>query len=178
VATGNDYVVQVKGNQKKLAEALTEIVENQIPIDTNESQEHKRGRNEYRKVQLFTPQQNIPAGWSELNTIIKVERKAIRDGKETFEKSLYISSLPCLNAEFFAKGIRGHWSIENRLHWVKDVMQNEDNATIKKENGIENLSIFKNIAINICRGNGFDSIKNAQIFFASNVKELINIIRT
>jgi predicted transposase YbfD/YdcC len=158
--------------------ALTETVTNQTPIDIHQSQEHKRGREEFRKVQLFKPQQNIPDGWTEINAIIQVERSSKRYGKDTYEKSIYISSLPCANAASFAKGIRGHWSIENRLHWVKDVIQNEDDAGIKKDNGIENLSIIKNIAINLCRGHGIDSIKNAQIYFSSNCKKLIKIIRT
>lgn len=75
-------------------------------------------------------------------------------------------------------GIRGHWSIENRLHWVKDVIQHEDDSRIRKGNGIETLSILKNMAINICRECGFDSIKAAAIHFASNVKELLEYFRT
>jgi predicted transposase YbfD/YdcC len=90
----------------------------------------------------------------------------------------YISSLCSDDAELFARGIRGHWSIENRLHWVKDVIQHEDGSGIKKGNGIETLSILKNVAINISRELGFDSIKGATIHFASNVKELCEYFRT
>ena len=74
--------------------------------------------------------------------------------------------------------IRGHWSIENRLHWVKDVRQHEDSSRISKGNGVETLSLLKNIAINLCREDGFDSIKAAAIHFASNVKELLDYFRT
>ena len=94
------------------------------------------------------------------------------------EISYYVSSLKNGDAEIIALGIRRHWSIENRLHWVKEVIQNEDKSKIKKENGIINLSILKNIAINISRQNGFASIKYATIFFASNIKKLYKIIRT
>lgn len=89
-----------------------------------------------------------------------------------------ISSLASDDAELFAKGIRGHWSVENRLHWVKDVIQHEDESGIKKGNGIEALSILKNMAINVSRELGFDSIKGASIHFASNIKELMEYFRT
>lgn len=178
IESKNNYLVQVKGNQPNLLKALKETAETQKPISTYENKEKSRGRNEHRKVLLFKPIDSIPPGWIELNSIIHVERIAKRKGKITNEKTFYISSLKSEDAELFAKGIRGHWSIENRLHWVKDVMQNEDKAAIKKGNGIEALSVFRNIAINITRGLGYDSIKNAQIYFASNVKELYKKIRT
>jgi len=101
----------------------------------------------------------------------------LTDYSDTYQ-NFYISSLKSNDATLYAKGIRKHWSIENRLHWVKDVIQNEDNAAIKKGNGIETLSVFRNIPINICRGQGHDSIKEAQTHFASNVKELYKFFVT
>ena len=177
IEPGNDYVVQVKLNQKNLYKTLKEITNTSQPVDNHISDEKSRGRNEIRKTQLFLPTKNIPQGWPALNSIVKVARFTKRKGKETYEESFYISSICTVKTDNLAKGIRNHWSIENRLHWVKDVMQYEDNAAIKKGNGIEILTIFRNIAINISRGIGYDSIKDAQIYFASNVKELYNKIR-
>ena len=102
----------------------------------------------------------------------------LKKNKKTLSRHYYISSLASNDAVLFARGIRGHWSIENRLHWVKDVIQYEDKSGIKKGNGIETLSILKNVAINISRELGFDSIKAAKIHFASNVKELVKYFRT
>lgn len=116
--------------------------------------------------------------WKGLQRIIHVERRFVRKDKKTKSHCYYISSLDSDDAEMFEKGIRGHWSIENRLHWVKDVMQYEDDSGIKKGNGIETLSILKNVAINISRELGFDSIKGANIHFASNIKELMTCFRT
>jgi predicted transposase YbfD/YdcC len=116
--------------------------------------------------------------WKGIQHVIHVERRFVRKGKETQSHHYYISSLSSDNAELFANAIRGHWSIENRLHWVKDVIQYEDDSGIKKGNGIETLSILKNVAINISRELGFDSIKGATIHFASNVKELMEYFRT
>lgn len=173
----NDYIVQVKKNQPKLYEALEETIKTSQPVAVHQTKEKSRGRNEIRKAQLFLPIDNIPPDWPSLNSIIRVERFTFRDGKDHYEESFYISSLKTKNVEQLALGIRQHWSIENRLHWVKDVLQNEDNARIKKGNGIETLSILRNIAINLSRGFNFDSIKDAQTYFASNVKELLKRIR-
>jgi len=115
--------------------------------------------------------------WQGLQRVIHVERRFVRKGKKTLSHHYYISSLASDDAELFAEGIRGHWSVENRLHQVKDVIQYEDKSGIKKGNGIETLSILKNMAINVSRELSFDSIKGAAIHFASNVKELMEYFR-
>ncbi len=175
---GNNYVIQVKGNQKSLLNACKEISHKNTFIDNYETQEKSRGRYEIRNVEIYEPTEIIPSGWRAVNKIIKVERLTERKGKIEYSNSYYISSLHIKLAKEFAIGIRNHWSIENKLHWVKDVIQNEDKSRIRKGNGVETLSIFKNIAINICKDLGYKSIKNAGIYFASNVKKLIKIIRT
>jgi len=106
-----------------------------------------------------------------------VERLREEKGKKSETASYYISSLEPEDAEKFNIGIRGHWSIENQLHWVKDVIQNEDKAGIRRSNGIENLSILKNTAINIVRKNIGCSIKNTAIECAANISKLFDIIR-
>lgn len=171
-------MVQVKKNQIKLYDSIKERTEKQIPIDFYEQSERKRGRNETRVVEIFQADPSLSESWASLNRLISVKRTSIRKGKKSYENSYYISSLLAQDAQYFAQGIRSHWSIENRLHWVKDVIQGEDQAGIKKGNGVETLSIFRSIAINISRAEGYDSIKDAQIYFASNVKELSKIIRT
>jgi len=72
----------------------------------------------------------------------------------------YISNLK-LDAEKFACGIRGHWGIENRLHYVKDVVFREDDSPITNINAATNLSIITTIAINLLRNNGYSSITKA-----------------
>jgi predicted transposase YbfD/YdcC len=174
----NDYVIQVKGNQPTLLQAITEAFESQPPRSSMTHDEQSRGRHERRTVSVLTPPGKAAEGWKGLQRVIHVERQVSRKGKDTLAHHYYISSLCSDDAELFARGIRGHWSIENRLHWVKDVIQHEDDSGIKKGNGVETLSILKNIAINISRELGFDSIKSATIHFASNVKELCGYFRT
>jgi predicted transposase YbfD/YdcC len=178
IDSGNDYVIQVKGNQPTLFQAIKEAFESQPPLSSITHDEQSRGRHERRTVSVLIPSGEVADGWKGLHRVIHVERRGTREGKETLAHHYYISSLCADDAEMFARGIRGHWSIENRLHWVKDVIQHEDDSGIKKGNGVETLSILKNVAINISRELGFDSIKGATIHFASNVKELCGYFRT
>ena len=178
IDSGNDYVIQVKANQPTLFQAIKEAFESQPPRSSVTHEEQSRGRQERRTTRVLGPPGVIAEEWQGLQRVIHVERQVVRERKETLAHHYYISSLASDDAERFARGIRGHWSIENRLHWVKDVIQHEDDSGIKKGNGVETLSIFKNVAINVSRELGFDSIKGATIHFASNVKELCEYFRT
>ena len=161
IESRNDYAAKVKKNQPNLLKAIKETVENSVPSDFFKTGEKSRGRYEKREISVFNPSGNIPDGWPELNRIVYAERRF-----ETVEglhesRSWYISSVKSDDAEYSAAGIRGHWHIENRLHYVKDVIMREDTSGIKNVNAAANLSVFRNIAVNIVRGNGFDSVKNA-----------------
>lgn len=178
IDSGNDYLIQVKGNQPTLFQAIKDTVESQSAISTISHDERSRGRHERRTVAVFAPPGQVVEEWKGLQRVVHVDRQTCRAGKETQTDHYYISSVCADHAEVFSTGIRGHWSIENRLHWVKDVLQHEDDSRIKKGNGVETLSILKNVAINISRELGFDSIKEATIHFASHVKELLVYFRT
>lgn len=91
----------------------------------------------------------------------------MREDKAYSKNHFYISSLDDNKADVFAKGIRSHWSIENRLHWVKDVILNEDNSRIRSGKIVRNLSLVKSTIINVFRLNGYTSIKKAIEQFAN-----------
>ena len=73
-----------------------------------------------------------------MKSLIKVERNGTRAG--TYHQVAYYISSLVRSATDFAKGIRGHWGIENRLHWLKDVIFDEDHSTIRMGNAPANLS--------------------------------------
>ena len=68
------------------------------------------------------------------------------------ETRYFITSLSH-EAQQLSQSIRGHWSIENQLHWVLDVGFNEDNSRIRKDNAPENLAIIRHIALNLLKQN-------------------------
>ena len=76
----------------------------------------------------------------------------------------------------FAEGIRQHWGIENRLHWVKDVIAGVDAAPFSNSNAATNWSIIRNIAINIARMSGYDSLTKAEGFLAHDIDNLFSLL--
>ena len=172
VDKGNDYVIQVKGNQKKLCKGIQKCIETSEKISVHVTEEINRGRQEKRTISLYYPNKNhIEQSWENLNRIIVVHSEGIRKGISYHEKRYYISSLILDEAIIFAKGIRQHWSIENQLHRVKDVVQNEDHCLIRNKRIVANLSLIKSITISVFRMNGYESIKLALERFKNRVAE-------
>ena len=179
VASGNHYVCQVKGNQPSLFKEIQEVMVHQKPLDYFEHYEKDHGRHSYWYVTVFDATQNKKAEeWKNLRRFIHVHKKTIKKGKVSHSNRLYISDLYETSAKSYHRGIRGHWSIENSLHWVKDVIHNEDNNRIVKNNGPVNNAVFSSIAINVHRKNGTWSITDSQIKFGANVKKLFDLFRT
>ncbi len=121
MGNGNDYVIQVKGNQKKLKETISAFIQVNEAIDSYKTCDKARGRNEIRQYYIYHGMCAEPFTlWKGLVTIIIVKRSAKRKGRTSSEISMYISSRTESKASFYAEGIRAHWFIENKLHWVKD----------------------------------------------------------
>ena len=110
-----------------------------------------------------------------MKSLIRVERFGTRAGKPYEETAYYISSIT-LNASGFAKGIRGHWGIENRLHWVKDVIFREDKAQMVDGYAAANFSIVRSFVINLFRCNGFNSVTSAIRHCAHNILLLFSFL--
>ena len=172
---GNDYVVTVKGNQPRLLAQLKTIAEHQEPCDRFVDIEKTRGRTTCRIVKVFTELKNIDLDWVGVQSLIQVERIGIRSGKKYLQSNYYISSLVS-KAITFANGIRQHWGIENRLHWVKDVVFSEDAAPLSNYNAATNWSIIRNIAINVARLGGYDSLTKAERFLAHDIDKMFLLL--
>lgn len=145
-------------------------------MNTFQERSSSRGRDELRITKVYKNLEGISSEWVGIKRIIETTRFVKTEKGETKEIAYHISSIAKNKAAFFANHIRSHWGIENRLHWVKDVQMKEDKSKTKSGNAPENLSIMRNISINLFRLNGKDSIKSAMEWSISNFKELINII--
>jgi hypothetical protein len=113
---GHDYIVAVKANQGKLYRLLETIVAHRKPVQpscTTQAQQH--GRPEQRCVRVFSAHGIDPQQWPAVKTIVAVERQRSYQGKDSHHCSYYISSLKT-TASIWSDELRGHWSIENRLH--------------------------------------------------------------
>ena len=97
--------------------------------------------------------------------------------KITKETAYYISSLSSkTSAKTFNKWIRSHWSIENSLHYVKDVTFKEDQSKIKTKNAPQNMSIIRNFIINIFRKHGYTNMAQAIRFVANDIIKMWGMI--
>jgi predicted transposase YbfD/YdcC len=86
--------------------------------------------------------------WPNLNSIGMVESRRTEKGKTTVETRYYISSLP-QDAKLLDKAVRGHWGIENTLHWVLDRVFREDDSRLRKDHAPRNFSTIRHMASNL-----------------------------
>lgn len=179
----NDYLIEVKGNQKTLLEKAKSIVADNKPVDTHLTQEKNRGRQENRYHEIYElPKDIIPKAWKGVQRIIYVHRYGHRPDKKENEGNYsehhyYITSYPFKDAKKVAQGIRRHWGIENKIHHVKDTHFEEDDNGIRHHHASAILSVFQDIAINIYRCKGINSMKTATRFFANKVNELFSFLK-
>jgi predicted transposase YbfD/YdcC len=88
--------------------------------------------------------------WEGLQTVGMVESIRQIEGKTSTERRYYLSSLPLDVAEF-ARAVRGHWGVENKLHWVMDVCFREDQSRARTGYAAENLATLRRLALNLLR---------------------------
>ena len=126
-----------------------------------EHHETTRDRNSYRKIEVFDLPEKLDPKWMGAGCVIRVERSGTRGNQPYQRLSYYLCSLPPQSRRL-ADGIRGHWLIENSLHWVKDVIYEEDISPQKSGLAPRNLSLIKTWVLTLLRVHGFDSIKAAR----------------
>ncbi len=168
-------MIAVKDNQPKLHNHIQRVSLERKPISSDIRTEKTRDRITTRKVEVFDDLNGISPEWAGIKSLVKVERTGTRGGKEYHEVVCYISS-STLKAREFSQGIRGHWGIENRLHWVKDVVFHEDDSKILAGNAPANLSIIRAIALNILRRNGHAFITSAQRFLSNDIDRILCLV--
>ncbi len=179
VGSGNHYVVQVKRNQKTLFDEIQDTMLSGTPLDYHQAHETGHGRVSSWHVTVYDAGPSHKAReWENLRRFIHVHKVTEKRGREHHSDRFYISDLFRCDARRFHQEIRGHWRIENSLHWVKDVVHNEDKNRIVTDNGPVNSAVFSSIAINIHRKFGSYSITESQVRFNANIKELFAYLRT
>lgn len=157
---GAEYVLALKGNQGRLYEEVREsftLAQQEgflgINHDRYETVNGGHGRIERRRYWTIWDLEHIayldPGGeWAGLRSIGMVEAERRVGEKVTRERRYYLSSLAG-QAQEFAEAVRGHWGIENGLHWVLDVAFREDDSRVRTGNAPENLALLRRIALTL-----------------------------
>jgi len=161
IAAKADYVLAVKGNQPTLHEGIVEFFVDhleddfaRVKVSRCQTQEHGHGRDETRTYYVCAVPDALPdrQRWKNLRAIGIAINNTLRAGKETSEVRYYILSKK-LSAKKFGEAVRGHWSIENRLHWQLDVTFGEDHSRIRKGHADANFSILRRAALSLLKNN-------------------------
>lgn len=151
IKSGGQYLLAVKENQGTLLDDIAYSFRDLQLDDTAKTLEKSHGRIEERKCEIIKDLKLIEQAnqWEEIKTIIKIstKRTEIIKNHTSTETRYYISSHN-QTAEHLNQIARGHWGIENNLHWQLDVTYNEDHSRIRMGNGAENFSTIRKIALN------------------------------
>ena len=147
-----NYILMVKDNQQELKKQVEKVFTMNPKAEADITIDAGHGRIEQRTCQVIDNLTFLDdkQDWPGLKSIAKIisERTDKRSGKKSTETRYYISSLPA-KPKVIGHAIRGHWAIENNLHWSLDVVFKEDNALKKKGNSAVNYNIIAKMALNI-----------------------------
>ena len=165
-----DYVLALKGNQETVHEEVKTFLDDalaqrlaqrpkgaklskaaaQLALHQTVEKDHGRieTRRYYQSDQLdwFADR----ADWEGLCSVGMVEALREVGGKQSVERRYYLSSLS-LDVESFARAVRGHWGVENKLHWVLDVQMGEDQSRARAGYAAENLATLRRLALNLLK---------------------------
>jgi predicted transposase YbfD/YdcC len=187
LARGGDYRLALKANRPATLADVAAFFADPPPgmVETRETTDGDHGRIEVRRhavcheVGWLFSDRRYPGevAFPGLAMIGTVESLTERGGAAERERRYYLSSAR-LDAPTFARAVRAHWHIENRLHWVLDVVFRADLARLRTGHGPQNMAVVKHMALNLlCRAEPATSLKNRRKLAGWNLDYLDTLIR-
>jgi predicted transposase YbfD/YdcC len=152
-----DYVLGLKGNQGSLHEAVADFFRTaeaagyaEVNYAYEEELDKDHGRLEIRRYWVTEELRSLPRTerWKGLRSIGMVERECLEGDTRSVERRHFINSIPA-DAKQFAHAVRGHWGVENRLHWRLDVVFGDDASRIRKGNAPAIMTSIRHFCMNL-----------------------------
>ena len=163
VHAGGRYVLAVKANQPTLHAKVKALLDEAI-LDRFDGMSHGtcaetcggHGRVEVRRAWVTDEVRwlggDLVAAWPGLAAVAAVEcERDAAGGRRSVERRYFVTSLTGTDAAAVLAAVRGHWAVENRLHWQLDVSFREDECRVRVGHGAENLSRLRRIALNLLK---------------------------
>ena len=155
---GGDYLLAVKPNQPKLYEQVEEAIDQALEQDVEKVDEHVtietgHGRHETRTYAIVAAPESVDPDdlWRDLEAVgIAISEREDSQGRASIEARYYILSR-LLPVRDFADAVRGHWGIENNLHWQLDVSFREDECRVSRDHAPANLSVIRRFALGLLK---------------------------
>jgi predicted transposase YbfD/YdcC len=159
-AKGADYLLALKDNWPALAEEVRLFFAREPAgaFDAFETVDGEHGRIETRRARVchdvgwLATDRRFPGEprFPDLAMLGMIEAEVERDGRLTLSQRYWLGSAP-LSARDFARAARAHWGVENRLHWVMDVVFHDDLMRLRTQNGPANMATIRHAALNLVR---------------------------
>lgn len=147
-----DYLLSLKKNQQQTFEQVEDSFRFNNGTCFHEEWEYDHGRYETRQCTLIKLSESeqkdeIYSQWEGLRHLVRIQARRQTSKGTTHETRYYLSNSTLSDPAYFNKLVRGHWGIENRLHWHLDVTFGEDACRARSQNAPENLNILRKIAL-------------------------------
>ena len=175
-----ETVLTVKGNQPTLyADLATYFADPQARYVQAQTVDRRRGRLEVRSIKVSTEMNAyLAAGWPFVAQVAQLTRTVTKAGKTTSEVVYLITTLSASKAspERLLELNRGHWSVENRLHYVRDVSFKEDRSRLRTGHAPQVMAALRNLAITLIHRFGSSQITATRRHFASCPQEALALL--
>jgi predicted transposase YbfD/YdcC len=170
---GADYVMTVKGNMPTLYRQLRKLPWARVPAVSAVSTDH--GRRARRTIKAV-----LAPAWVEFAgaaQVAQLRRTVTRKGKKTVEVVYLITSDRDADPADLAAWVRGHWEIENKLHWVRDVTYLEDKSLVRTGNAPRVMASLRGMAISLLRLDGHANIAAANRHHARDPQRTLKLLQ-